>query len=213
MNIAARIDHTLLKADSTEKDIVQLCHEAVKYGFASVCVNPTYICTAARLLHGSSVMPSTVIGFPLGAAMTEVKIQEILAARAHGAREVDAVMNISRAKSGDWKAVQRDIEQMVITAQTCGLIIKVIIETAVLTEAEKQRAAAIIKEAGADYIKTSTGFAGAGATIADVRNLKQWVGPNVRVKASGGIKTPEFARQLIESGADRLGSSSGIALL
>lgn len=212
MDLAGKIDHTLLKPDATEKDIVNLCHEAVHYGFASVCVNPTYICTAARLLHGTNVMPTTVIGFPLGAVVTEVKLQEILAAKAYGAREVDAVMNIGRAKSSDWKTVQREVETMVMTAQSCGLIIKVIIETGLLNQAEMKKAAEIVKESGADYIKTSTGYYG-GATVEDVKNLKEWVGSHVKVKAAGGIKTKEFAKELIEAGADRLGTSSGIALL
>jgi len=212
MNIAGRIDHTLLKSEATEKDIVGLCHEAVKHGFASVCVNPVYICTAARLLHGTSVIPCTVIGFPLGAAFTEIKMQEILAAKAHGAREVDAVMCIGKAKSGDWKAVQRDMNLMVQTAQGCGLKIKMIIETGLLNEDEKQKAAEIVREAGADYIKTSTGYFG-GATVEDVKNLKNWAGPAVKVKASGGIKTKEFALELIKAGADRLGTSSGIVII
>lgn len=212
MDIAGKIDHTILKPDATEKDIVNLCHEAVRYGFASVCVNPTYICTAARLLHGTNVAPSTVIGFPLGAELTEIKIQEILGAKAHGAREVDAVINIGRVKSGDWKIVRRDIELMVQTAQSCGLKIKVIIEAALLDENEKQKVAAIVKETGADFIKTSTGFFG-GATVEDVRNLKEWVGPTIKVKASGGIRNREFALELIAAGADRLGTSAGISLL
>ncbi|MGI6451635.1 MAG: deoxyribose-phosphate aldolase [Desulfitobacteriia bacterium] len=212
MDIAAKIDHTLLKPDATEKDIVKLCHEAVKYGFASVCVNPIYLCTAARLLHGTNVAPTTVVGFPLGAVLTESKVQEILAAKAHGAREVDLVMNIGRAKSGDWHLVRRDVELSVQTAQSCGLKIKVIIETALLDQEEKQKAAQIVKEAGADFIKTSTGFFG-GATVEDVKALKEWVGPTVKVKASGGIRTKEFALELLQAGAERLGSSSGPALL
>lgn len=211
-DIAGKIDHTILKPETAEKDIVKLCHEAVQYGFASVCVNATYLCTAARLLHGTTIVPSTVAGFPLGAGITEIKQQEILAAKAHGAREVDVVMNIGRAKSGDWKAVRQDIEAMVQTAKGCGLKIKVIIETALLTEEEKQKAAEIVRDSAADFIKTSTGFFG-GATVEDVRNLKQWVGPEVKVKASGGIKTREFALELIEAGADRIGTSSGVQLL
>lgn len=212
MDIAGKVDHTLLKPDATEKDIVNLCHEAVQYGFASVCVNPIYICTAARLLHGTAVVPTTVVGFPLGATITESKVQEILAAKAHGAREVDVVMNIGRAKSGDWKLVERDIELMVQTAQSCGLKSKVIIETGLLSLEEKKKAAEIVRESGADYIKTSTGFFG-GATVEDVKNLKEWVGPNVKVKASGGIKTKELAIALIQAGADRLGTSSGLAII
>jgi deoxyribose-phosphate aldolase len=212
MDIAGKIDHTLLKPEATEKDIVNLCHEAVQYGFASVCVNPVYLCTAARLLHGTNIAPTTVIGFPLGAVLTESKVQEILAAKAHGAREVDAVLNIGRTKSGDWKIVKRDVENMVQTAQSCGLKIKVIIETGLLNQEEKKKAAEIVKDAGADYIKTSTGFFG-GATVEDVRNLKEWVGPQVKVKASGGIRTKEFAWELIKAGAERLGTSSGVALI
>ncbi|HHV65750.1 MAG TPA: deoxyribose-phosphate aldolase [Peptococcaceae bacterium] len=212
MDIAGKIDYTLLKPDATEKDIVRLCHEAVKYGFAAVCVNPTYLCTAARLLHGTNVAPTTVVGFPLGAVLTESKVQEILAAKAHGAREVDLVMNIGRAKSGDWHVVRRDVELSVQTAQSCGLKIKVIIETALLNPEEKKKAAQIVKEAGADFIKTSTGFFG-GAKVEDVEALKEWVSPTVKVKAAGGIRTKEFALELLQAGAERLGTSSGPALL
>ncbi len=212
MDLAARIDHTLLKPEATERDIVKLCHEAVKHGFASVCVNPTYLGTAARLLHGTNILPTTVVGFPLGGAITEIKLQEILVAKAHGAREVDVVMNIGRAKSADWTTVRRDIEAMVQTAQGCGLKIKVIIEASLLNEREKQKAADIIRESGADYIKTSTGFFG-GATVEDIKKLKQWSGPELKVKASGGIKTREFVLELISAGADRIGTSSGVMIL
>jgi len=212
MDIASKIDHTLLKPDATEKDIVRLCHEAAHYGFASVCVNPTYLCTAARLLHGTNVAPSTVIGFPLGAVLTESKIQEILAAKAHGAREVDAVMNVGRAKSGDWNTVERDIELMVQTAQGCGLKIKIIIEAGLLTREEKQKSAEIVKRAGADFIKTSTGFYG-GATTEDVQDLALWVGPSVKVKAAGGIRDKEFAIELLKAGAQRIGTSSGLMMV
>ena len=212
MEIAGRIDHTLLKPEATEKDIVNLCHEAVKYGFASVCVNPIYLCTAARLLHGTGVAPTTVVGFPLGAVVTETKVQEILAAKAYGAREVDALINVGRLKSGDWKIVEHDLDLMVRTAQGCGLKIKIIIETSLLNPEEKKKAAELVKQAGTDYVKTSTGFFG-GVTVQDVKDLKQWVGPQVKIKASGGIRTKEFALELIAAGADRLGTSSGAALI
>lgn len=212
MNIADKIDHTLLKPDATQKDIVILCQEAVRYGFASVCVNPSYLSAAVRLLDGTPVIPSTVIGFPLGAAVTEIKVQEILAAKAHGAGEVDAVINIGRVKSADWEFVNRDIQLMIQTAGGCGLVTKIIIETGLLSELEKQRAAEIVRKSGADYIKTSTGFFG-GATVEDVKKLKQWVGPKLKVKASGGIRTREFALELIKAGADRLGTSSGTVLV
>ncbi|NLP43599.1 MAG: deoxyribose-phosphate aldolase [Peptococcaceae bacterium] len=211
-NIASKIDHTLLKPDATEKEIVNLCHEAVKYGFAAVCLNPTYVCTAARLLHGTNIAIATVVGFPLGAVLTETKIQEILAAKAHGAREVDAVINVSRLKSGDWKTVERDLNLMAQTAHGCGMKIKIIIEAGLLTLKEKKKAAEIVKASGADFIKTSTGYFG-GATIEDVKMLKEWSGPEVKVKASGGIKTKEFALELLKAGADRLGTSSALALV
>ncbi|ACL22279.1 deoxyribose-phosphate aldolase [Desulfitobacterium sp. LBE] len=213
MNLAGMIDHTLLKPEATEKDIVNLCHEAKQHKFATVCINPAYICTAAKLLHGSGVGVATVIGFPLGATMTEIKVQEIFAAKAHGAREVDIVINIGWAKSGNWEAVAKDITRAVEAAHCCGVTIKVIIETSLLTEEEKQKAAEIVKASGADYIKTSTGFAGGGATVEDVRNLKAWVGQSVKVKASGGIRSRETALQMVEAGADRLGTSSGVQII
>ncbi len=213
MNLAGMIDHTLLKPEATEKDIVNLCHEAKQHKFATVCINPAYICTAAKLLHGSGVGVATVIGFPLGATMTEIKVQEIFAAKAHGAREVDIVMNIGWAKSGNWEAVEKDITRTVEGAHSCGVITKIIIETSLLTEDEKQKAAEIVKASGADYIKTSTGFAGGGATVEDVRNLKAWVGQSVKVKASGGIRSRDSALKMVEAGADRLGTSSGVQII
>lgn len=213
MNLAGMIDHTLLKPDATEKDIVKLCHEAKQHQFATVCVNPAYICTAAKLLHGTCVGVATVIGFPLGATMTEIKVQEVFAAKAHGAREVDMVMNIGYAKSGNWEAVEKDITRVVEAAHCCGVTVKVILETSLLTEEEKRQAAEIVKRSGAEFIKTSTGFAGGGATVEDVRNLKAWVGESVKVKASGGIRTREFALQLVEAGAERLGASAGVQLI
>ncbi|AFM01913.1 deoxyribose-phosphate aldolase [Desulfitobacterium dehalogenans ATCC 51507] len=213
MNLAGMIDHTLLKPEATEKDIVNLCHEAKQHKFATVCINPAYICTAAKLLHGSGVGVATVIGFPLGATMTEIKVQEIFAAKAHGAREVDIVMNIGWAKSGNWEAVEKDITLTVEGAHSCGVITKIIIETSLLTEDEKQKAAEIVKASGADYIKTSTGFAGGGATVEDVRNLKAWVGQSVKVKASGGIRSRDIALKMVEAGADRLGTSSGVQII
>ena len=213
MNLAGMIDHTLLKPDATDKDIVKLCHEAKQHQFATVCVNPAYICTAAKLLHGTCVGVATVIGFPLGATMTEIKVQEVFAAKAHGVREVDMVMNIGCAKSGNWEAVEKDITRVVEAAHCCGVTVKVILETSLLTEEEKRQAAEIVKRSGAEFIKTSTGFAGGGATVEDVRNLKAWVGEGVKVKASGGIRTREFALQLVEAGAERLGASAGVQLI
>lgn len=208
VNLAGMTDHTLLKPQATEKDIVALCHEAQQHKFATVCVNPSYVRTAAKLLYGTGIGVAAVVGFPLGATFTEVKVQEVFMVKAHGAKEVDMVINIGRAKSGDWEAVERDIDRVVEAAHSCGLLIKVIIETGLLTEEEKKIVAEIVKRSGADYIKTSTGFAGGGATVQDVRNLKDWVGENVKVKASGGIRTREFALELVEAGAERLGTSA-----
>ena len=213
MSLAAMIDHTLLKPEATEKEIVELCHVAKKHMFATVCVNPAYVRTAAKVLYGTGVGVSAVIGFPLGATLTEIKVQEVFAVKAHGAREVDMVMNIGWAKSGNWEAVEKDISRVVEAAHSCGMIIKVIIETGLLNEDEKKRAAEIVQRTGADFIKTSTGFFGGGATVEDVKNLKTWVGPGVKVKASGGIRTREFALQLVEAGADRLGTSAGPKLI
>lgn len=213
MNIAGMIDHTLLKSDATEKEIVNLCYEAKTHHFATVCVNPCYVKIASKILHVTNVGVAAVVGFPLGATFTEVKVQEVLAAKAFGAKEVDMVINVGCAKSGAWEAVEQDIMRVVDAAHSCGLIIKVIIETSLLTEDEKKRAAEIVTKAEADFIKTSSGFAGGGATVEDVRNLKAWIGEGVKIKASGGIKTKEFALQLVEAGADRLGTSSGVNLL
>ncbi len=213
MSIAGKIEHTLLKADATEKEIVNLCHEAKMNRFAAVCVNPCYVRIAAKVLHGTGVGVVAVIGFPLGATLTEIKVQEVLAVKAFGAKEVDMVMNVGWAKSGNWGAVEQDIERVVESAHACGLIIKVIIETSLLTEAEKKCAAEIVTRAGADFIKTSSGYASGGATVEDILNLKAWTGEGVRIKASGGIKTRESALQLIKAGADRLGSSSGLSLI
>ena len=208
MNIAGMTDHTLLKPQATQKDIVALCHEAQQHKFATVCVNPTYVQTAAKLLHGTGIGVAAVVGFPLGATFTETKVQEVLMVKAYGGKEVDMVINVGWAKSGNWAAVEQDIVRVVQAAHGCGLLIKVIIETCVLTEDEKKTVAEIVKRAGADYIKTSTGFAGGGATVEDVRNLKAWVGKDVKVKASGGIRTREFALELIQAGAERLGTSA-----
>ncbi len=208
MNLAGMTDHTLLKPEASEKDIVALCHEAQQHKFTTVCVNPIHVQMAAKLLHGTGIGVAAVVGFPLGATYTEVKVQEVFMIKAHGGKEVDMVMNIGWAKSGNWEAVEQDISKVVEAAHGCGLIVKVIIETSLLTENEKKSVAEIVKRSGADYIKTSTGFAGGGATVEDVRNLKSWVGENVKVKASGGIRTREFALELVEAGAERLGTSA-----
>lgn len=213
MDLAAKIDHTLLKPEATEKDIVRLCHEAVKFRFATVCVNPVFVRTAAKLLYGSGVGVACVIGFPLGATLTEIKVQEIFAAKAHGAKEVDAVINIGAAKSGAWDEVEKDLVRVVEAAHCCNLVIKIIIETSLLTEEEKQQATRLVLKSGADYIKTSTGFAGGGATVDDVKNMKAWSDHKLKVKASGGIRSKEDALAMVEAGADRLGTSSGVKIV
>lgn len=208
INLAGITDYTLLKPQASEKDIVALCHEAQQNKFAIVCVNPTYVQTAVKLLYGTGIGVAAVIGFPFGATFTEMKVQEVLMVKAFGAKEVDMVMNIGWAKSGNWEAVESEIARVVEVAKRCGLLIKVIIEISLLSEDEKRISAGIVKRSGADYIKTSTGFAGGGATVEDVRNLKAWVGQDVKVKASGGVRTKEFALELVEAGAERIGASA-----
>ncbi|AKM19733.1 MULTISPECIES: deoxyribose-phosphate aldolase [Geobacillus] len=212
VNIANMIDHTLLKPEATEEQIVQLCAEAKQYGFASVCVNPSWVKTAARELSGTDVRVCTVIGFPLGATTPETKAFETKNAIENGAREVDMVINIGALKSGadDW--VERDI-RAVVEAAAGKALVKVIIETALLTDDEKVRACQLAVKAGADYVKTSTGFSGGGATVEDVALMRKTVGDNVGVKASGGVRDRKTAEAMIEAGATRIGTSSGVAIV
>ncbi|MBM6613885.1 deoxyribose-phosphate aldolase [Desemzia sp. RIT804] len=206
------IDHTLLKADATEEQIKVLCEEAAAHHFMSVCVNPTWVKKAAAYLNGSDVEVCTVIGFPLGATTSEVKAFEAKNAIQNGATEVDMVINIGALKDKDDAAVERDIEAVVKAAEGKALT-KVIIETSLLTEEEKVRACEIAKKAGADFVKTSTGFSTGGATVEDIKLMRGAVGPDLGVKASGGVRTAQDAADFIEAGATRLGSSNGIALL
>lgn len=208
MDLAGMIDYTLLKPQATEKDIVELCHKAQQYKFATVCISPTYVQTAAKLLHGTGIGVTVAVGFPLGYTFTEVKVQEVYMAKAQGAKEIDMVINIGLVKSGNWQAVERDIARVVEAAHKCGLVVKVIIETSMLTENEQKTAVGIIKSVEADFVKTSTGFTGVGVTVEDVLNLKSWLGESVKIKASGGIRTKDFALELIQAGADRLGTSA-----
>lgn len=210
MELAGYIDHTLLKADATVADIERLCAEAAEYHFAAVCVNPVYVELAAHLLAGSGVKVATVIGFPLGATFTAVKVLETREAVLRKADEIDMVMNIAAAKAGLWDAVTDDIRQIVAAAE--GKPVKVILETAVLTDGEKRRACEAALAAGAHYVKTSTGFGPGGATEADVRLLRTAVGEHAGVKASGGIRTKQQAELMIAAGATRLGTSAGAAL-
>mgnify|MGYP005814880273 CR=1 FL=1 len=213
ISLARMIDHTLLKPDATQDKIAQLCFEARKYHFASVCVNPTHVKLCADLLAGSDVKVCTVIGFPLGATSPEVKVFETETALKNGATEIDMVINIGALKSGDNELVARDIRGVVETAHKAGALCKVIIETALLTDEEKVVACLLAKEAGADFVKTSTGFSGGGATVHDVELMKRTVGPNVGVKASGGIHTFEEAEALVAAGATRIGASAGVKII
>ncbi|WP_027407849.1 deoxyribose-phosphate aldolase [Anoxybacteroides tepidamans] len=211
-NIAKMIDHTLLKANTTKSQIVQLCEEAKKHGFASVCVNPTWVVTASELLKGTDVKVCTVIGFPLGANTPETKAFETKDAIEKGATEVDMVINIGALKDGDDELVKRDIRAVVDAAKGKALV-KVIIETCLLTEEEKVRACRLAVEAGADYVKTSTGFSTGGATVEDIALMRQAVGPNIGVKASGGVRDLQGAEAMIQAGATRIGTSSGAAIV
>lgn len=213
MNLAKYIDHTLLKPDATQQEIAQLCFEARKYGFASVCVNPTWVSLCAELLKGSSVKVCTVIGFPLGATSSESKAFETETAIRQGATEIDMVINIGALKARDLETVARDIRGVVNVAHGHGILVKVIIETALLTDEEKTIASLIAKEAGADYVKTSTGFAGGGATVHDIELMRKTVGPQMGVKASGGVRTFEDAASMIKAGATRIGASAGVKII
>jgi deoxyribose-phosphate aldolase len=212
-SLAGMIDHTLLKPDATADKIAQLCFEAKKYHFASVCVNPTNVKLCADLLRDSDVKVCTVIGFPLGATTTEVKVVETKNALENGATEIDMVMNIGALKAGDTELVARDIHEVVKAAHAANALLKVIIETALLTDEEKIVACLLAKEAGADFVKTSTGFSGGGATVHDVALMRKAVGPDLGVKASGGIHSHEEAEQLIAAGATRIGASAGIKII
>jgi deoxyribose-phosphate aldolase len=211
--IAGMIDHTLLKPDATDDQIAQLCYEAKKYHFASVCVNPTHVRLCADLLVGSDVKVCTVIGFPLGATAPEVKMFETQNAIDEGATEIDMVINIGALKSGDYELVAKDIRGVVMVAHKAGALVKVIIETSLLTREEKVAACLLAKEAEADFVKTSTGFSGGGATSEDVALMKQVVGSGLGVKASGGIRTREDAQNMMTAGATRIGASAGVSIL
>ena len=211
--LAGMIDHTLLKPDATSDKIAQLCFEARKYHFASVCVNPTHVKLCADLLRGSDVKVCTVIGFPLGATSPEVKVFETQNALDNGATEIDMVINIGALKAGENELVARDIRGVVETSHRAGALTKVIIETALLTDEEKVVVCLLAKEAGADYVKTSTGFSGGGATVHDIELMRRTVGPNIGVKASGGIHTHEEAEAMVAAGATRIGASAGVKIL
>ena len=211
--LARMIDHTLLKPDATPDQIAQLCFEARKYQFASVCINPTWVKLCAQLLEGSPVKVCTVIGFPLGASASEVKAFETGNAIDHGATEIDMVINVGALKARELETVARDIRGVVSVAHARGMIVKVILETVLLDDEEKTIACLLSKEAGADFVKTSTGFAGGGATVHDVALMRRVVGPEIGVKASGGVRTYEDAENMIKAGATRIGASAGVKIL
>jgi len=215
LDIAKYIDHTILKPQTTEAEIVELCREAKQYGFAAVCVNPCYVNLAAKLLTGTKVKVATVIGFPLGANTMEVKAFEAERAFKEGAQEIDMVINIGALKSGKYDYVQEDIYAVVNVAknQVPKKLVKVIIETSLLTNEEKEKACQLVLAAGADFVKTSTGFNGGGANLEDVQLMKRVVGEKVKIKASGGIRDVKAALLMIEAGAERLGTSSGVAIV
>ncbi|MBN2148999.1 MAG: deoxyribose-phosphate aldolase [Anaerolineales bacterium] len=211
--LASTIDHTLLKPDATPDQIAQLCFEARRYNFASVCVNPAWVKLCAQLLEGSSVKVCTVIGFPLGATASEVKTFETSNAIDQGATEIDMVINIGALKARELELVAQDIRSVVAVAHARKVLVKVILETALLTDEEKTIACLLSKEAGADFVKTSTGFAGGGATTHDVTLMRRAVGPEMGVKASGGIRTYEDAENMIKAGATRIGASAGVKII
>lgn len=211
-NIARMIDHTALKPELTKDDILKLCEEAKQYKFASVCVNPTWVKTAYEALNGTDVKVCTVIGFPLGATTPETKAFETKNAIENGASEVDMVINIGALKEKNYDLVEKDIRAVVDAANGKALT-KVIIETCLLTEEEKVKACEISVKAGADFVKTSTGFSTGGATIEDVQLMRKTVGPEIGVKASGGVRDLKAAEEMVKAGATRIGTSSGVAIV
>lgn len=212
-DVAALIDHTLLKPDATREEIEKLCREARELNFATVCINPVWVATAARLLRGTSVGICSVVGFPLGATTCDVKQYETRRVIFDGATEVDMVMNVGALKSADVKTVEADIAAVVSCCRECGVLSKVIIEAALLTDEEKVAACTLAKAAGADYVKTSTGFGPGGATVADVALMRRVVGPEIGVKAAGGVRDFEALKSMVTAGASRIGASAGVKII
>ena len=211
--VAALIDHTLLRADATRQDIETLCHEAAEFGFATVCVNPAWVALCAKLLRGSRSAVCSVVGFPLGATTPDVKHYETRRAIFDGAAEVDTVINIGALKSGDLRLVERDIEAVTAPCREAGVISKVIIEAAYLTDDEKVTATTLVKAGGADFVKTSTGFGPGGATVADVTLMRRIVGAEMGVKAAGGVKDIASLEAMVAAGATRIGASAGVRIV
>jgi deoxyribose-phosphate aldolase len=212
-SIASMIDHTLLKPEATRQQIDELCREAAEFKFATVCVNPTWVATCVKRLAGSGVAVCTVVGFPLGATTADVKAYETRRTIFDGAREVDMVINVGALKSGDLHTVERDIEAVTAPCRDCGVISKVIIEAALLTDDEKVTACTLAKTAGADYVKTSTGFGPGGATAADVALMRRTVGAEMGIKAAGGIRDLAGLKAMVAAGATRVGASAGVKIL
>ncbi len=211
--VASMIDHTLLKPDATRAEIEHLCREAAQFKFATVCVNPAWVATASRLLAGSGVGVCSVVGFPLGATTADVKAYETRRAIFDGAREIDMVINVGALKSGDLRVVERDIEAVASTCRDAGVLSKVIIEAALLTDDEKVSACTLAKAAGADYVKTSTGFGPGGATAADVALMRKVVGAEMGVKAAGGVRDLDGLKAMVAAGATRVGASAGVKIV
>jgi deoxyribose-phosphate aldolase len=212
-DLASMIDHTLLKPDATADQIAQLCFEARKHNFASVCVNPSHVKLCAELLRGTQVLVCTVIGFPLGATSADSKAFEAETAIQNGATEIDMVLNIGAVKSRDLETAAADIRGVVEVVRRHGALLKVIIETSLLDDEEKVMACLIAKEAGADFVKTSTGFSGGGATVEDIALMRRTVGQEMGVKASGGIRDKETAEQMVQAGATRIGASASVKIV
>ncbi len=211
--VSGMIDHTLLKPDASRAEIEKLCREAAEFHFATVCVNPAWVSSAAALLRGTSVGVCSVVGFPLGATTPDVKNYETRRAIFDGATEIDMVINIGALKSGDLRTVERDITAVVEACQQCSVVSKVIIEAALLTDDEKVAACTLAKAAGADFVKTSTGFASGGATAADVALMRRIVGPAMGVKAAGGVRDLEGLKAMVAAGATRVGASAGVKIV
>ena len=212
-DLARYIDHTLLKPEATKKQITELCAEAKKYSFASVCINPSYVSLCAKLLRDTSVKVCTVIGFPLGATSTPTKAFEGEHALRDGAKELDMVINVGMLKSGEYEYVENDIFAVVTTSRRYGALTKVILETGLLSDEEKIKGCMLAKRAGADFVKTSTGFAKGGATVGDISLMRKVVGSAMGVKASGGVRTREEALAMVASGADRIGASASVKIV
>jgi deoxyribose-phosphate aldolase len=213
MNLNRYIDHTLLKADASSAQIEKLCQEAKEYEFFSVCINSYYVRKAVSLLQGSNTLVCTVVGFPLGASTMETKRFEAMKAVAEGAKEIDMVLNVSAAKSGNWQYALDDMSSLAQVCHQQGALIKVILETCLLSEEEKKKVCELAVKAQVDFVKTSTGFSTGGATVEDVKMMRSIVGEKIGVKASGGVRDAETARAMIEAGASRLGTSASVEIM